>query len=123
MYFFIQGTKTSPSAILNNGHMKIVGNSTPLGDNNEFFGHLSKQVGKYTSQPANKTYIDIQLEHVNAASKRNIIDLLKTLEKLNEQGFLVIINWYYASDDEDVQELGEILASMFNFEFVFKEAA
>lgn len=122
MYFFIKGTKTSPAAIIDRGHMKIVGNSTPLGDNNEFFGQLSKQVGKYTTQPANKTFVDIQLEHVNAASKRNIIDLLNTLEQLNDQGFLVVVNWYAYSDDEDVIELGEILDSMFNLEFVFKEA-
>lgn len=119
MYFFIQGTKTTPSALINDGYMKIAGNSTPVEENNPFFGHMSRQMDLYTQQPANKTSIDIALKHVNALSKRNIVDLLKTLEKLNHQGFQVVINWHFDSEDEDVKELGEIFDSMFDIDFNF----
>jgi hypothetical protein len=122
MYFFIQGTRTTPYAIINNGYMKITGNSTPVEENNAFYGHMNKQVNLYAQDPANKTYVDIALSHVNAASKRYIVDLLKTLEKLNQQGFQVIINWQFDSEDDDVRELGEILESMFDLEFSFKAA-
>ena len=122
MYFFIQGTKTTPSAIINDGYMKITGNSTPVEENNVFFGQLSKQVDIYSQQPENKTSIDIALQHVNAASKRNIIDLLNTLEKLSQQGFQVIINWHFDSENEDVKELGEIFDAMFDIDFKFISA-
>lgn len=119
MYFFIQGTKTTPSAIIDNGYMKITGKSTPLEENSEFFGQMSKQVDLYSQKPANKTHLDIALTHVNAASKRNIVELLKTLEKLNQQGFQVVVNWHFSKDDEDVRELGEIFDAMFDIEFKF----
>ena len=121
MYFFIQGTKTTPYAIINDGYMKITGNSTPVENNNSFYGQMSKQVNLYAKEPANKTFVDIALSHVNA-SKRSIVDLLNTLEKLNQQGFQVVINWQFESDDEDVRELGEILEAMFELEFVFQAA-
>ncbi len=123
MYFFIQGTKTTPYAIINNGYMKITGNSTPVEDGNAFYGKINQQVDLYAQQPANKTFVDISLIHVNAASKRSIVDLLKTLEQLNKQGFQVIINWNYDPENEDVMELGEILESMFEMQFVFKPTA
>ena len=119
MYFFIQGTKTTPSAIINDGYMKITGNSTAIDENNDFFGHFSRQVNLYSQQPANKTSIDIALEHVNATSKRYIIDLLKTLEKLKQQGFQVVINWHFEYENEDVKELGEIFDTMFDIDFNF----
>jgi hypothetical protein len=119
MYFFIQGTKNTPHAIINNGYMKITGKSTPVEKDNAFYGRISKQVNLYAQQPANKTFVDIALSHVNSASKRSIIDLLLTLEQLGNQGFQVVINWQYESEDEDVKELGEILQSMFDLEFQF----
>lgn len=102
--------------------MKIAGNSTPLEENNEFFGHLNKQMNLYSQQPANKTHLDIQLTHVNATAKRNIIEMLKSLEKLNKQGFQVVIRWHHTADDDDVLELGEIFSSMFEIEFEFMAA-
>ena len=119
MYFFIQGTRTTPSAIINDGYMKIVGNSTPIEENNTFFSHMSKQVDLYSKQVPNKTSIDISLKHINAASKRNIINLLNSLEKLNQLGFKVVINWQYDNEDEDIRELGEIFDAMFDIDFNF----
>jgi hypothetical protein len=119
MYFFIQGTKTTPYAIINDGFMKIGGNSTPVEQNDSFYGQMNKQVNLYTKQPANKTSVEIALQHVNAVSKRHIVDLLNTLEKLYNQGFQVTINWHYDKEDDDVRELGEILDAMFNIEFYF----
>ncbi len=122
MYFFIQGTKTTPYAIIQEGYMKITGNSTAVEADDEFYGHMSRKMNLYAQQPANQTNVDIALKHVNAASKRHIIELLKTLEKLEQQGFKVVINWQYEKDNEDVRELGEILQTMFSIEFRFLAA-
>lgn len=121
MYFFIQGTRTSPSAIINDGYMKITGNSTPLEKNNTFFGKISEQLDLYAQLPANKTFVEIELNHVNAVSKRNIIELLKSLENINKLGFRVMINWRFENENDDVRELGEIFDSMFNLSFNFIE--
>jgi hypothetical protein len=113
MYFYIQGTKTTPYAFMNNGHMKIVGKAVPL-EEQPFFGYINKNISRYIRKPANKTSVDISLSHVNASSKKAIVEFLKQLELINTHGFEVEVNWWYDIEDEDVKELGEIFKSMFN---------
>lgn len=113
MYFYIQGTKTTPYALMNNGHMKIVGKAFPV-EEQPFFGQMNKNISRYIRKPANKTSVDISLTNVNASSKKAIVELLKQLEKINNQGFEVEVNWWYEIEDEDVKELGEIFKSMFS---------
>lgn len=112
MYFYIQGTKTTPYALMDNGHMKIVGKAVPV-EQQPFFGQFTKQVNRYIRKPANKTSVDIHLTHVNASSKKAIVEFLKQLEVINNLGFEVEVNWWYDFDDEDVKELGEIYKGMF----------
>ncbi len=120
MYFFIQGTKTTPSALLNKGHMKIVGNYRPL-EENGFYNYINKQVKKYAKRPENTTYVDISLNGVNASSKKNMVNFLATLENLKTNGFDVCVNWWIEKDNEDLIELGEIYNSMFDIEFRIAE--
>lgn len=58
MYFYIQRTKTTPYALINDGYMKISGKAVPVDDQN-FFGVFDKQINKYLKGPANKTCVDI----------------------------------------------------------------
>jgi hypothetical protein len=115
MYFYIQRTKTTPSAIINDGYMKISGNAMPVEDQS-FFGVINKQLNRYIKEPANKTSVDISLTHVNAGSKKQIINLFNQLEVLGSLGFIVEVNWYYEVDNDDVKELGEIIENMFNIQ-------
>ncbi|MBN2485295.1 MAG: DUF1987 domain-containing protein [Bacteroidales bacterium] len=115
MYFYIQGTKTTPYAYMNNGHMRIVGKAVPV-EEQPFFGHISKQLNRYIQKPANKTSVDISLSHVNASSKKAMVEFLKQLETINNLGFEVEVNWWYETEDDDVRELGEIFKSMFNIQ-------
>jgi hypothetical protein len=51
--------------------------------------------------------IDINLEYLNSASSRKLLDLLKILDANNYIKELTI-NWYYEVDDEDALEHGQI---------------
>lgn len=113
MYFYIQKTKTTPSAVINDGYMKISGKALSI-EEQGFFGVINKQLDRYMKEPANKTFVDISLTHVNAGSKKQLINLLNQLDDLSKLGFKVEVNWYYESDNEDVKELGEIIDTMFN---------
>ncbi len=112
MNFYIQRTKTTPYALINNGYMKIAGKSVPVEEKN-FFGVFNEQINRYIKKPNNKTSLDFSLSHVNASSKRQIIGVLNQLESLISLGFDVEVNWYYEEDNEDVREFGEILDNMF----------
>jgi hypothetical protein len=113
MYFYIQKTKTTPSAMINDGYMKISGKAFPI-EEQSFFGVINKQLDRYLREPANKTSVDISLTHVNAGSKKQLVNLLGQLDGLCRLGFKVEVNWYYESDNEDVKEFGEIIDTMFN---------
>ncbi len=113
MYFYIQGTKTTPHALMNEGYMKISGKAVPVRDE-QFFGKINKKISSYQKEPANTTQVDFNLSYVNASSKKSMVELLNNLERMNNQGFTVIVSWKFAADNEDVRELGEILKSMFD---------
>ncbi len=116
MYFFMQGTKTTPHTLINDGYMKLKGKVVPI-EEQQFFGRLSSQVKKYGEEQANLTNIEFHLSHLNASSKRSMVELLKLLETINNNGVEIVISWKYSSDNEDLKELGEIFQSMFDLRF------
>jgi hypothetical protein len=55
--------------------------------------------------------MDINLEYINSASAKKILELLKVLDSNNNiKEFFVI--WHYEKDDEDVLENGQIFEEL-----------
>ncbi len=115
MYFYLQETKTTPQALINDGYMRISGKAFSV-EQQSFFTQINKQVNIYSKEPANRTFVEISLSQLNASSKKAIIEFFKLLEILNNQGFKVDVKWFYEKDDDDVRELGEIYKSMFKID-------
>lgn len=55
--------------------------------------------------------LDINLEYLNSASSKKLLELLKVLDANNHVSQL-IINWHYESDDEDALESGQIFEEL-----------
>lgn len=55
--------------------------------------------------------IDINLEYLNSASSKKLLELLKVLDANNNIKEL-IVNWHYESDDEDALESGQIFEDL-----------
>ncbi len=55
--------------------------------------------------------IDINLEYLNSASSKKLLELLKVLDANNNIKEL-IMNWHYESDDEDALESGQIFEEL-----------
>lgn len=61
----------------------------------------------------NKTMvINIQFEYINTGSSKWLYHVLTHLQNLYMKGGLIEINWYFESDDEVIQEAGEVLQSL-----------
>ncbi len=45
--------------------------------------------------------------YFNTSSSKAILDILDLIEKYHKSGGNITVNWYYESDDEDIQESGE----------------
>jgi len=47
--------------------------------------------------------LDIELSYINSSCSRIIVDLLKSLKEHQDEGKEVEINWYYDSEDDDLE--------------------
>jgi hypothetical protein len=64
-----------------------------------------------TQLTAEVVKMDINLEYINSASAKKILELLKVLDaNHNIKDFIVI--WHYEKDDEDVLENGQIFEDL-----------
>jgi len=84
----------------------------------EFFEPLMNWISSYSESPNANTVLDIYLDYFNTSSSKCILDLLKTLEKVDKMGKTSLsVKWRYMEEDEDMMEAGEDYASMVDVPF------
>ena len=74
----------------------------------EFFAPIYKWVNEYLKEPARKITLEFKMNYYNTVCSRCFLEFLEMFEDyaLN-QGGQVTVNWYYKSNDYDMQESGE----------------
>ena len=122
--FNIEGTAETPEIELNceTGLLVIKGRSIPENSIN-FFGPLLEKLGEYIKNPSDQTKVDFHLEYFNTSSSKCILDILRLLQKLHEEGNDVTIDWYHDEDDEEIEEIGQDYSHMINVPFNIKVIA
>jgi len=85
---------------------ELSGRSIPE-DSVGFYKKILDWIDEYGKQANAKTEFKFELEYFNTSSSKNILELLKKLEKIHQDGNEVRISWYYDEDDEDMEETGE----------------
>lgn len=85
---------------------ELSGRSIPE-DSVGFYKKILDWIDTYGAAPNPKTEFKFELEYFNTSSSKNILELLKKLEKIFQSGNDVRISWYYDEDDEDMEETGE----------------
>lgn len=109
----IPGTLKTPAIVSDHekGLIEIKGRSNP--ENSAlFYKPLIEWVEKYSSNPSQKTVINIKLEHFNTSSSKCILDVFKKLEPIKKANLDIQVNWYYEEDDEEMMEAGETYGTM-----------
>lgn len=115
----ISSKSKTPSIDFNkdSGELLISGISVPE-NAVEFYTPIVDWLIKYASAPKQKTILSLKLSYLNTSSLQFLYETLKQLDEISEPDS-VVINWYYASDDEDMKETGEdfkeVTRSQFNF--------
>jgi len=87
--------------------MLIEGRSLPE-DVNKFYSPLMDWAVKVTAEAVT---LDINLEYLNSASTKKMLEFLKMLDA-NNHIKTFIVNWHYESDDEDTLENGQIFEEL-----------
>jgi hypothetical protein len=104
----IESTSSTPAIhFKTDGRMLIEGRSLPENVMN-FYGPLMDWVSKLTAETV---LLDINMEYLNSASTKKILEFLKKLDA-NNHIKTFIVNWHYESDDEDTLENGQIFEEL-----------
>ncbi len=117
----INATEDTPEVIFdpNQNVFKISKISVPE-DAYEFYHPIITWLKDYGENPLSETVIDFDLEYVNSASAKQIIQVLLALEDISKKN-RVVIKWYYEAIDEDMQLLGKRFKNLADIEFEFIE--
>ncbi|MCP4156170.1 MAG: DUF1987 domain-containing protein [bacterium] len=96
------------------GVLEMTGSSYPE-NALDFFGPIVDWIKTYISEVKKKIVLNIRLNYLNTSSTKCILDIFEILEQYHQAGGDVVLNWYYAEDDEDIMETGEELGEDFDF--------
>jgi len=80
-----------------------------LEDTIEFYSPLFNWLKQYTVEINKPVTFNFRLRYFNTSSSKCIIDILNILKKYEDNNGTVEVNWFYDSDEEDIEdELEEI---------------
>ena len=117
----IKETEDTPEIILNpaENFFKISKISVPE-DAYEFYQPIIHWVKEYANDPNEETIVELDLEYVNTASSKQLIQVILALELVNKKS-KVLVKWYYEEIDEDMQSLGKRFGNLVDVDFEFIE--
>jgi len=105
----IKPSKTEPEITLECGRKcSLSGRSIPE-DPEAVYGPVIEWFDQYFStKPEEQTVVEFRLEYLNSGSAKYILEILKRLKRYHDQGFPVLIKWFYEEEDEAILEQGEM---------------
>jgi hypothetical protein len=112
----IQATISDPFISFSGGILKMSGRSIPT-DTSRSFNHLIEAFYRYSRNPKARTEIHIDLEYINSASNRSLLNLLIIAEYLFKEGFEVEVQWYYHEKDDIMFEQAKIFSELLSLPF------
>lgn len=115
----IESTDKSLGIDLKPGVLNFSGCSI-VNDPKQFFTPIQEWIDDYITSDTMDTEVNIKIEYMDTASVKTFYEILKKLTNINKDQKLVV-NWHYEYDDPEILELGEILQSKLDFEFLFHE--
>jgi hypothetical protein len=67
--------------------------------------------------PNTETVVNFKMVYFNTASTKSIFDIMIQFKILAKKGNMLIVNWHFANEDEDMLEAGEGFSKMLRFPF------
>ena len=98
---------------------EFVGKSLPE-DVTTFYNPILDWLDEYSKNLNDITEVVFRLDYFNTASSKMILDVLLKLEEFQESGKAVKVKWYFAEDDEDMEDAGAEYAEIVDVPFEFE---
>jgi len=99
------------------GTLEIKGRSIPENPI-EFYTPLIDALEEYARSPKPVTQVTLRLEYYNSSSSKCLLEIFKKLERIQESGYDIKINWLYDEQDDGMLSAGEDYQVMLNLTFV-----
>lgn len=102
------------------GILYLSGKSYPA-DAIEFYAPIIAWSKEYTANPASKTTLICEIEYLNSASQKQLVELILVFKPLHDSGKDFIVKWKYEEGDDDILSVGELVEHELEIPFQFQE--
>lgn len=117
----IAPTRKTPMIVMEPGRILIAGRSIPE-NSFIFYQPLYDKISEYLNSYSGKTEINLAFEFINTTSIRWIYTILSKISiTANIQSGPVNVTWFYEEGDEDMFDLGQIIAGLLKCPFQITE--
>ena len=118
---YLEETDETPGVKLDAGKnlFEFVGKSLPE-DVATFYNPILDWLNEYSNNLNDTTEVVFRLDYFNTASSKMILDILMKLEEFQESGKEVKVKWYFAEDDEDMEDAGAEYSEIVDVPFEFE---
>ncbi len=76
-------------------------------------------IERYLKNPAGTTTVIIELEYLNSFGTQILVDVVRKVSQVLDQGKRLVIKWYYDKEDDDILERGHHISEAFNIPIEF----
>jgi hypothetical protein len=102
------------------GRLLISGKSYPA-DAIEFYQPIIDWCKEYTKSPAPQTELTCEIEYLNSASQKQLVELLLAFKPLYDQNKDFVVRWKYEEGDDDILSVGELVEHELEIPFQYEE--
>jgi len=99
--------------------MFLAGKSYPA-DAIEFYQPLIKWAKQYVREASNSTEVICEIEYLNSASQKQLVELIMAFKPLAEKNQLLVV-WKYEEGDDAILTVGELIEHELQIPFKYEE--
>lgn len=104
----------------NTGDFLLSGKAYPA-DAIEFFKPIILWAQNYIKSPAPKTTLRCEIEYLNSASQKQLVELLLVFKVMYDAGNDFMVHWQYEEGDDDILSVGELIEHELEIPFKYEE--
>ena len=104
----------------NSGKLELIGKSYPA-DAVEFYNPIITWCESYIKSPAQKTELVCEVEYLNSASQKQLVDLIATFIPLHRSEKTFNVHWKYEEGDDDILSVGQLIEHELEIPFTYEE--
>ncbi|MDB4061755.1 DUF1987 domain-containing protein [Vicingaceae bacterium] len=76
---------------------------------------------EYCQNLADKTTLICEVEYLNSASQKQLVELMLVFKSLYDSGKKFIVKWKYEEGDDDILSVGELVEHELEIPFKYQE--